>query len=73
MVFIMSTYSVCLFFYRNTLLLIIILSVKKFKMSFIDHRAIRMITKNVKKHIKVFVLESINKNNTPNHFELEKS
>ena len=27
----------------------------------------------LKKHIKAFVLESINKNNTPNHFELEKS
>ena len=42
-------------------------------MSFIDHRAKRMTNKNVKEHIKAFVLESINENNTPNHFELEKS
>ena len=27
----------------------------------------------IKEHIKAFVLESINENNTPNHFELEKS
>ena len=32
-----------------------------------------MITKLVKEHIKVFVLEPINDNNSPNHFELGKS
>ena len=42
-------------------------------MSFIDHRAKRMTKKNVKEHIKAFLLESINENNTPHHFELEKS
>ena len=35
-------------------------------MSFINHRAKRMTTKLVKEHIKVFVLKSINDNNTPN-------
>ena len=42
-------------------------------MSFIDQRAKRMTTKLVKERIKVFVLESINDNNSPNPFELEKS
>ena len=32
-----------------------------------------MTNKLVKEHIKVFVLESINDNNAPNHFEIEKS
>ena len=32
-----------------------------------------MTNKNVKEHIKSFVLESMNENNTPDHFELEKS
>ena len=42
-------------------------------MSFIDHRTKRMTNKNVKEHTKAFVLESMNENNTPDHFELEKS
>ena len=42
-------------------------------MSYVDNRAKRMTIKNVKAHIKAFVLESINENNTPNHFELEQS
>ena len=42
-------------------------------MIFIDQHAKRMITKLVKEHIKVFVLEPINDNNSPNHFELEKA
>ena len=42
-------------------------------MSFIDQHAKRMITKLVKEHIKVFVLEPINDNNSPNNFELGKS
>ena len=31
-----------------------------------------MTTKLIKEYINVFVLESINDNNSPNHFELEK-
>ena len=42
-------------------------------MSYVDNRAKRMTIKNVKEHIKAFVLESINDSNTPNHFDLEKS
>ena len=42
-------------------------------MSYIDNRAKRMTIKNVKDHIKAFVLESINESNTPNHFKLEQS
>ena len=42
-------------------------------MSYVDNRAKRMTIKNVKEHIKAFVLESINENNTPNHFDLEQS
>ena len=42
-------------------------------MSYVDNRAKRMAIKNVKEHIKAFVLESINDSNTPNHFDLEKS
>ena len=32
-----------------------------------------MTTKLVKEHIKMYVMESINDKNSPNHFELEKS
>ena len=53
--------------------LFIVISVKKFKMSFIDQRAKRMTTKLVKERIKVFVFEPINDNNSPTHFELEKA
>ena len=42
-------------------------------MSYVDNRAKRMTIKNVKEHIKAFVLESINDSNTPNHFDLEQS
>ena len=42
-------------------------------MSYVDNRAKRMTIKNVKEHIKAFVLESINESNTPNHFKLEQS
>ena len=39
----------------------------------VDNRAKRMTNKNVKQHIKAFVLGSINENSTPNHFDLEQS
>ena len=42
-------------------------------MSFVDNRAKRMTIKNGKQHIKAFVLESINENNTSNYVDLEKS
>ena len=38
----------------------------------VDNRAKRMTNKNVKQHIKAFVLGSINENSTPNHFDLEQ-
>ena len=42
-------------------------------MSSIGQLAKRMANKLVKEHIKVYVLESINDKNSPNHYQLEKS